>query len=168
MKQILTFLGCLAIASIAGCAQASQTLTAVYSGMKFQAPPSPVIVGSLGQNNDILLMKYSRRSGQQYISFTVENGLDTGGCELADFFEAVMSMKPDQDCEEAAVASFREVVAHGTEFGSWKDELRDYYYFLSDQKPSFVFFTSDNGNLIKLESDFLDAAGFRTLLGETL
>lgn len=37
----------LTFASLSACAQTDQYITAAYDGMKFQAPASPVIVGSL-------------------------------------------------------------------------------------------------------------------------
>lgn len=58
MKKIALLIG-LAIAALSACAQTDQYITAAYSGMKFQVPGSPIIVGSLGANNDIPLIKYS-------------------------------------------------------------------------------------------------------------
>ena len=60
----------LAITSVTACAQSDQTITAVFSGMKFQVPSAPVIIGALGQSNDILLIKYSNDPGKRYISFS--------------------------------------------------------------------------------------------------
>ncbi|WP_273209961.1 hypothetical protein [Marinobacter subterrani] len=78
----------LTFASLSACAQTDQYITAAYDGMKFQAPASPVIVGSLGANNDILLVKYSDTVGKQYISFGTKNTLETGGCGWSDFLDS--------------------------------------------------------------------------------
>ena len=161
-----TLLAALVFASLSACAQTDQYITAAYAGMKFQVPESPVIVGSLGMNNDILLIKYSETIGKRYISFATENSLDTGGCGWTDFFEATLSNAPNHSCSQASVASLRHVFVEGTDTGSWKIEGDAYYYFLSDSDSSFVFFESNNGNLIKLESDFLDSHGFRRVLGD--
>ncbi|NVD36753.1 hypothetical protein [Marinobacter lutaoensis] len=165
MTKIALLIG-LAIAALSACAQTDQYITATYSGMKFQVPESPVIVGSLGANNDILLIKYSNNVGERYISFGTENTLDTGGCGWPDFFEATLSANQDYGCDRASVESFKSVFVRGADTGIWKVSDRVYYYFLSDQEPSFVFFQSDKGNLIKLESDFLDSDGFRRVLGD--
>ena len=156
----------LAITSVTACAQSDQTMTAVFSGMKFQVPNAPVIVGALGKTNDILLIKYSNRPGERYISLSAENSLDTGGCEVSAFFEAVLEKNSEGECEKSAVASFHSVFVEGTSSGAWKGEDRDYYYFLSESERSFVFFSSESGHLVKLESDFLEARDFQTVLGQ--
>jgi hypothetical protein len=156
----------LAITSATACAQTDQTITAVYSGMKFQVPDAPVIFGALGQSNDILLIKYSHTPGERYISFSTENSLDTGGCEMGDFFEVVLEQNSENGCEKSAVESFQSVFVEGTSSGVWQGEERDYYNFLSDKERSFVFFSSESGQLVKLESDFLEAPDFQTLLGD--
>lgn len=156
----------LAITSVTACAQSDQAITAVFSGMKFQVPGAPVIVGALGQSNDILLIKYSNSPGERYISFSAENSLDTGGCEVGTFFEAILEKSSEGECEKSAVESFQSVFVKGTRSGAWKGEDRDYYYFLSDSERSFVFFRSQAGHLVKLESDFLEARDFRALLGD--
>lgn len=85
MKKLVLLLTTLALTSIAAFAQSDQTITAVFSGMKFQIPEAPLIGGALGQSNDILLIKYSLSAGKRYISFSTEDSLDTGECKLADF-----------------------------------------------------------------------------------
>tara|TARA_R110001592_G_scaffold284981_1_gene553322 strand:- start:207 stop:719 length:513 start_codon:yes stop_codon:yes gene_type:complete len=165
MKKLVLLLTTLALTPIAACAQSDQTITAVFSGMKFQVPEAPVIVGALGQSNNILLIKYSRSAGKRYISFNTENSLDTGGCDRADFFMAVIGAKPANQCNEAAITSFQSVFRSGSDSGVWKNDERNFYYFLSDDDRSFVFFSSNDGRLIKLESDFLDAKDLRTALG---
>jgi hypothetical protein len=161
-----TLLIALAFASLSACAQTDQYITAAYAGMKFEVPGSPVIVGSLGVNNDILLIKYSDTIGKRYITFGTENTLETGGCGWSDFFEATLSGTDNHSCAQASVASFRNVFVKGSDAGTWKIEGRAYYYFLSDSESSFVFFQSGNDNVIKLESDFLDSDGFRRVLGD--
>lgn len=165
MKKPALLLG-LALASLSACAQTSSDITAAYSGMKFQVPGSPVIVGSLGASNDILLIKYSDTVGKRYISFGTENSLDTGGCGWNEFFEEALSEKDSYVCDGASVQSFKSVFVEDADAGTWQTADRTYYHFLSDQNPSFVFFQSSNGNLIKLESDFLDSEGFRKVLGD--
>ncbi|UQG54975.1 hypothetical protein MIH18_18350 [Marinobacter sp. M3C] len=165
MKKTALLIG-LAFTSLSACAQTDQFITAAYDGMKFQVPESPVIVGSLGANNDILLVKYSHTIGKQYISFGTENILETGGCGWSDFFEATLSENKAHSCDQASVESFQSVFVQGGDSGTWKIADKVYYHFLSDQGASFVFFQSNNGNLIKLESDFLDSDGFRRVLGD--
>jgi len=165
MKKTALLTG-LAFASLSACAQTDPYITAAYSGMKFQVPGSPVIVGSIGANHDILLIKYSDTVGKRYISFGTENTLETGGCGWSDFFEATLSEKEAHSCDQASVESFKSVFVQGTDAGIWKAADRAYYFFLPDQGSSFVFFQSNNGNLIKLESDFLDSDGFRRMLGD--
>jgi len=164
MKRTALLVG-LVFASLSACAQTGH-ITAVYSGMKFQVPSSPVIVGSLGANNDILLIKYSETIGEKYISFSTENTFETGDCERSDFFDAALSKKETHDCGRASVVSFKSVFVEGSDAGIWEREGKTYYHFLSDQDASFVFFESGDGNLIKLESDFLNAEGFLNVLGE--
>jgi hypothetical protein len=163
MKRTALLIG-LVFASLSACAQTDH-ITAAYSGMKFQVPSSPVIVGSLGANNDILLIKYSETIGEKYISFSIENTFATGNCERSDFFEAALSEKEIHDCGRGSVESFKSVFVEGADAGIWESEGKTYYHFLSDQNTSFVFFESDDGNLIKLESDFLNAEGFLNVLG---
>ncbi|KKN55480.1 hypothetical protein LCGC14_0582070 [marine sediment metagenome] len=165
MKKRVLLLTTLAFASIAACAQSDQTITAVFSGMKFQVPETPVIVGTLGQSNNMLLIKYSQSAGKRYISFSTEDSLDTGRCERADFFMAVIGTEPANHCDETAVTSFQNVFRNGSDSGVWNTDERDFYYFLSDDDRSFVFFSSNDGRLIKLESDFLDAKDFQAALG---
>ena len=165
MKRAILLIA-LAFASLSAYAQTDQYITAAYAGMKFQVPGSPVVVGSLGVNNDILLIKYSDTIGKRWISFGTENTLETGGCGWSDFFEATVSDTAKHSCSQASVASFRHVFVEGAETGVWKIEGKAHYYFLSDSDSSFVFFESNNGNLIKLESDFLDSDGFRRVLGD--
>lgn len=165
MKKTALLIG-LAFSSLSACAQTDQFITAAYGGMKFQVPESPVIVGSLGADNDILLVKYSDTIGKQYISFGTENILETGGCGWSDFFEATLSEKKTHGCGRASVESFQKVFVQGGDSGIWKIADKVYYHFLSHQGASFVFFESNNGNLIKLESDFLDSDGFRRVLGD--
>jgi hypothetical protein len=165
MKKPALLVG-LALASLSACAQTNSDITAAYSGMKFQVPGSPVIVGSLGTNNDILLIKYSDTVGKRYISFGTENSLDTGECGWNEFFEETLSEKDSYACNEASVRSFMRVFVDDADVGTWQIADRTYYHFLSRQDPSFVFFQSSNGSLIKLESDFLDSEGFRRVLGD--
>jgi len=159
---LLLTLSCLALPA---CGQTDQQITAAYAGLKFQVPASPVIIASLGAENGILLIKYSDTVGKKYITFNTENSLETGGCEWSDFFEATLSEEEAHGCDQASLESFKSVFVQDTDSGVWKVGNRAYYYFLSDQDTSFVFFETDNGNLIKLESDFLDSGGFRRTLG---
>ncbi|EMP56299.1 hypothetical protein MSNKSG1_10508 [Marinobacter santoriniensis NKSG1] len=154
----------LAFFSLTAYAQTVPDITAAYAGMKFRVPGSPLIVGSIGANNDILLIKYSDSVGKRYISFSTENTLEAGDCGWTEFFEATLSAKEIYGCDRASVESFKSVFVQGTDSGTWKIANRAYYYFLSAQDPSFVFFQSKDGNLIKLESDFLDSDGFRAIL----
>lgn len=163
MKKTAMLIG-LACTSLSACAQTDQFITAAYDGMKFQVPESPVTVGSLGANNDILLVKYFHTIGKQYISFGTENTLETGGCRWSDFFKATLSKDKAHSCDQASVESFQKVFIEGGDSGTWEIGDKAYYHFLSDQGASFVFFQSNNGNLIKLESDFLDADGFLRML----
>jgi hypothetical protein len=165
MKKRILFLITLALTSMAACAQSGQAITAVFSGMKFQVPEEPLIVGALGQNNGILLIKYSLSAGESYISFSAEDSLDTGGCERADFFITAIGAKPESLCDETAVKSFQSVFRNGSDSGVWRDDQQDFYYFLSDNERSFVFFSTSDGRLVKLESDFLDSEGLREVLG---
>ena len=165
MKRAALFIA-LAFASLPACAQTDQYITAAYDGMKFRIPESPVIVGSLGANNDILVIKYSETIGKRYITFNTENALDTGGCGRSEFFEATLSKTDNHDCSQGSVASFRNVFVKGADSGIWKIGGKTYYFFLSDPGSSFVFFQSDNGNLIKLESDYLNSDGLRKILGD--
>lgn len=158
------FLMVLAFISLSACAQTAPNITAAYAGMKFRVPGSPLIVGSIGANNDILLIKYSDAIGKRYISFSTENTLETGGCGRAEFFEATLSEKEIYGCDQASIESFRSVFVQGADAGTWKIANRVYYYFMSAQDSSFVFFQSKDGNLIKLESDFLDSDGFRQMV----
>ncbi|WP_336366042.1 hypothetical protein [Marinobacter sp. C2H3] len=157
------------VAAILAChsivAHAAGEITAAYSGMKFQVPDAPVVVASLGQKNDILLVKYSNAPGKRYISFSTENSMDKGGCSGSDFFEATLSDANNNGCNPASVASFRAVFVKESNAETWENTDHAYYYFPSEERPSFVFFESDSGDLIKLESDFLDRTGFRQLLG---
>ncbi|MGQ7273984.1 hypothetical protein [Marinobacter sp. V034] len=168
MKRIYLFLTMLLL-STAGCADSEPTIQAVFSGVKFNIPNNPLIVGNLGQNNDLLIVKYSRELGKQYIGFSKERDIDTGGCTADVFFETTIEDDDaDTKCSGTAIDAFRKVFVEGASYGQWKGKKREYYFFLKDEKPSFIFYTLTDGSVIKLESDFMDKQGFREMLGAEL
>lgn len=127
----------------------------VYHGLKFYIPDAPKSAGFLGTENDTVIFKYGNNPGEKLIGFSIENKMETGGCEPAPFFNEALG-KENTGCEELAVKSFRHVFVDDRESGVWPGENHDFYYFISDNK-STIFFTSGSPEtkIIKVDSNFL-------------
>lgn len=153
MKRKALFLFIAFLSSIASAE--SNDFKFVYHGLNFYIPDAPKSAGFLGTESDTIIFKYGDNPGEKLIGFSVENKMETGGCEPVPFFNEVLG-KENTGCDELAVQSFRHVFVEDREAGVWSSKSRDFYYFISDKK-STIFFASGTPEtkIIKVDSNFL-------------
>lgn len=149
---------------LSGCATSSNVRIS-YSGLDFYIPSEIVAIGSAGGEDNFLGFKYSPTPGERFIAFTKEGVFGTGGCDYPAFFQQVLMVSDTNDCEQSAVESFRQVFKVGSESGVWSEGEYDVYFFPGDQKV-FVFLVLDDKTVIKIDSDFLDKEGMRSVLAD--
>lgn len=154
----------------AGCsvhAAGIQFIEVIYSGLRLKIPASPLIIGYLGGNAESLVVKYSESPGSGYIGFTNDHDLYTGSCAPEVFLEKVVS-NPDADDCDGAVKAFQNVFLKTGDYGIWAGSGNKFYYFMNNEEPSFLFWVSDEGTVIKMESDFLEKSDFERALSSYL
>ena len=155
----------LLIILLGGCA-ASETpapIRLVYSGLDYQIPPNPVALGSMGGEENLLAASYSEEVAQDYLAFTRETSLVTGGCSYPEFVETVQRKTDEQTCSADALAAFRHVFMEDARYGVWPGNAHDHYYFETKQ-GSFVFTVLGEDELVKVDSDFLGAEELREVI----
>ncbi len=165
MRRFLLTVCCLLV--LTSCATTS-TLKVSYSGLNFYIPEHVVAVGSAGGEDNFLGFKYSRRPGDQFIAFTRESGLGTGGCDYPTFFQQVLKLSTSKTCEISAVESFRKVFDVGSTSGVWRGGEHEVYYFPGDNGKIFAFLLLDDQHIVKIDSDFLDTKAMKAVLVEQL
>lgn len=141
------------------------TMRVVYQDFDFYVPDNPETVGYLDSETHLMVLKYDSQPGKKYIGFSFEQDMDTGGCEAAKFFTAVLTgMEPG--CNRASVEAFRHVFLDNRESGVWKGEKYGFYYFFGE-KLSTVFVIPRLGEaneVLKMDTDFLSLPDMRRLV----
>lgn len=148
MRLILSLMLLLTV----GCTS-NQTLTLSYSGLKFNLPPDPVVIGLGSSNENVLIIKYSKALGERYIAFTQETEIRTGNCNYKQFFKYVLNNEnKEYICGDETVAFFKDIFLDGT---VGENDLYPYYSFRTKDNNAFVFLVIDESSIIKIESDFI-------------
>lgn len=163
MVRIITLLISLILPAYICAEPELKPLKVVYSGDSFRVPVVPAVVGYLGGQAETLILKYSDEPGYRYIGFTIDRDIDMGGCDPRAFFQDLLRESEPLVCQSDSIRSLQ-IVFSGYEKGMWSNSGRDFYYFLNDSHPSFVFFVSRDGALVKVESDFLQASDFKRMI----
>lgn len=167
MLRTFIFLMILTFSGYAASGVSSPFIEVMYSGFKLKIPESPLIVGYLGGAADSLVIKYSKSPGSRYIGFTNDNDLYTGKCTPEVFFKKVVSEQSTDDCD-GSVKAFRDVFSKDSDFGVWVNSKNKFYYFINNEESSFLFLISDDGTVVKMESDFLKKSDFEKALSNYL
>ena len=153
--------------AIAATAQGGD-MRVLYHQYDFYVPENPHLTAYLGSDNEILAIKYSQEQGKKYIAFNREIDFKTGGCPLATFFNQVLDDE-DQGCGKGAIKSFQAVFVNNRESGQWSGGGHQFFYFLSPRRSTvFVISNETDGELYKVESDYLDKAGIKAIFAEYL
>ncbi|MGI0118797.1 hypothetical protein [Zooshikella sp. RANM57] len=145
---------------ITGCST-PKTLRVAYSGHNFYLPPNPEMVISEYGINNLLIIKYGSNTNKNYIGITKESDLHTGNCDYKTFFNDVLNAIDNNLCDDKAVKLFRDIYLNGS---VWRTSKYLYYYFTTSDNQSFVFFTNNDSELIKLDSDFLTVEDWQSML----
>ena len=166
MTKIVTFL----IASLAAnlTLANSTNLQMVYEGLKFDAPSDAKVVGFLGTDSDILLLKYSKQPGKQIIGFSIDKELNYGDCEPKEFFESTLD-SISTSCDQQALDAFKHVFVRDRNHGTFSGATGNFYYFIG-KDHSTIFYVLDNANnrVLKIESNFLSKEKLKFLIHDHL
>jgi hypothetical protein len=167
MLKTFVFLMTITFSGYATSGVDSPFIEVMYSGFKLKIPASPLIIGHLGGKADSLVVKYSKSPGSRYVGFTNDHDLYTGSCIPEVFFEKVVAEPSADDCD-GAVKAFQKVFSKDSDVGVWTNSKMRFYYFIDEEKSSFVFLISDDGSVVKMESDFLKKYDFEKALSSYL
>lgn len=163
------FVTCLLAALTANLAFAdSKNLQVVYEGLKFYAPSNAKVVGFLGTDSDILLLKYSEQPGKKIIGFSIDKELNYGSCEPKEFFEATLDFN-STNCGSEALDAFRHVFVKDRDHGAFSGTKGKFYYFIG-KDHSTIFYVLDGANdrVLKVESNFLPKDKLKFLIHDHL
>jgi len=145
------------------CSQSDIEL--LYSDLKINLPGEFTLIGNVGGNDNILIIRYGDEKGKKYVAFTDmtnDKSLDYG-CPVKVFFEELFSGSNDSGCNAKNLSIFRETFVDNKEVEVWK--AGSYIVNYSGGKgKSFVFVSGDDGKLVKVDSDFLKKEHYKKLL----
>lgn len=153
MKKILIFM----IMSIVpvSLSASGNNLRIVYGTHDFFIPNSPLVIGYLGTDSEILIAKYSDEPGKSIVGFSLDKELNTGGCGPMAFFNSVLS-EGESECDAEAVQSFRYVFMKNRDSGIWSSGNKGIFYFIGSEKSTvFLVGKDDDNKAYKIETNFL-------------
>lgn len=158
--------------TLAFCCHASNQLdniTFVYGGHTFFTPASPNLIASTGGSENIIILRYGEEKGEKYLSFSniKEDKSLNIDCDIKVFFAQVFSVSTSKNCNTDQINSFRKIFVDQHDSGTWNGEKMTVYYSIgSDQSLLFAF--DDDGQAIKIDTDFLNKETLKNMIKEAL
>ena len=132
-------------------------------------PGEHVVIGSMGGNDNFLVFRYSNELGKKYVAFSIMNNnanIDYK-YELSVFFNDVFNENKNSKCNQDELKAFKNIFLVNKDFGKWNNENYDFFYTIG-KEDSFLFVVNKNGNVVKIDSDFIDKEGLKHLVHEYL
>ncbi|WP_231363034.1 hypothetical protein [Thioalkalivibrio sp. ALR17-21] len=145
-------------------ATSGDQLTLSYSGQQYLLPPNPVAIGSAGGKDNVLIIKYSEKSGKDYISLSRGGDLETGACSYPDFFRSTLDSQAEDSCANSAIDAFRRIFVADAETDVWEVSGHLHYYFRTADHGTFVFSVIDDHAIIVINTDFMEEQELRHAL----
>jgi hypothetical protein len=111
-----------------------------YAWQSFELPMNPEYVNNHGVSDDFLLVSYSEKSMEKFISFffTAEELFENWGCEPKVFIDAAFQDLDETLCNSDFIDNFRERFADLTQVEKWSKNGLDYY--VADINGHFYLF----------------------------
>ena len=138
----------------------------LYSDLKVKLPGQFTLIGDVGGEDNILIIRYGSDKGKNYIAFTDmtnDKSLDYG-CPIKVFFDDLFS-GDDSTCNAENLSIMRETFIDNKDVELW--QVGGYTVRYSGGKDkSFAFISAEDGKLVKVDSDFLKKERYKTLLGD--
>lgn len=164
MKNIYFF--AFLILALLGCNSAKPPIktNVVYLNNHFYIPPQPTLAGTLGNNADLLIFRYSNEKGKKYVAFSnLKNDITIDlGCPLETFFEDLFEGETSNSCDNNQLSAFKKSFIEGHKIKTYTLGNRNAFYS-AGESINFIFVFDKNGNAIKIESDFLVEADLPSL-----
>ena len=124
------------------------------------------MIGDVGGEDNILIIRYGSDKGKNYIAFTDmtnDKSLDYG-CPIKVFFDDLFS-GDDSTCNAENLSIMRETFIDNKDVELW--QVGGYTVRYSGGKnKSFAFVSAEDGKLVKVDSDFLKKERYKALLGD--
>lgn len=138
----------------------------VYADLKFAIPGGVTVVGDAGDRQNILIFRYGDEPGKDFLAFsnmTSDATIDYG-CPVNIFFKEVFFGDAKPECNQGNVRLMQEVFVEERDIETWPSN--DYeIVFSGSSGKSYVFIIGNDGKLVKIDSDFLDNASFKKVIG---
>ncbi|HBF06736.1 MAG TPA: hypothetical protein DHW71_04260 [Gammaproteobacteria bacterium] len=133
-------------------------IVAQYEEFKFNVPPSPQAVASIMDGQ--LILRYGKRQGERYIAISQFNQDEYNllGCTPEAFFTALEGTREQHGCNQDFLESFKWTFIKEKDYGIWAGDDYKIFYSVENNSlnTSFLFALTQDGRVIKLESDFLN------------
>ncbi len=123
----------------------------------FEVPGGMMVIATGDADQDMLIVKYSKAQGKDYIGFwdETENPLFKAiNCPLNDFLNHAYSGE-SSPCESSKVEAFKDEFVTGWESG-YLDINGGRYYYTESEQFSTVFYLDNKNRIIHLDSDCMD------------
>ncbi|WP_036191310.1 hypothetical protein [Marinobacterium lacunae] len=160
---------CLLFTLMSAQAYSDSDVEVVYAGNRFDIPPGFEVVGDLGGTNNILVFRYGREKGKNYIAFTDMTGDKSieYGCSVDRFFLDLFSLATNTECNRNTMETMANTFVNDSMVDVWRS---NHYVvnFSGDGKKTFLFLVSDDGKVIKIDSDFLDKDAYKKILNQLI
>lgn len=140
---------------LSGCAS-DQPIHLKYEGQSYYIPSGVEEIGSLGDRENFLVLKYSREKGKKYLAFSNSESIAKGDCDYSEFFDYVIKKGDSHSsCDKGELESFRDAFTSGSSAGHWQINGLNHYYFVTEHTGTFVFRLLSADEIVKIDSDFL-------------
>lgn len=148
---------------ISGCTS-GQSIHLRYEGESYYLPDGVEEIGSLGDQENFLVFKYSREKGKNYLAFSNSEYIDKGDCDHSEFFSAIIRKNDSRSsCGKDKLEAFRDAFSSGSGTGHWQINGVDHYYFVTESAETFVFKVLSSDEIVKIDSDFLTPKELRLI-----
>lgn len=153
MKKIIYVLALLLFSSTT---LSANNIKLIYATLEFSIPSGFSTLADLHNDENFLVFKYGTNKSADYLAFTNmtnDSSLEYG-CLPYTFYNDLFSNANESQCNAESLTILRDVFINNATVDIWHYKHAQLNYSQKDGK-SFVFLTTHNGKLIKIDSDFI-------------
>lgn len=146
---------------------ADNRIELVYSDLRFSIPAGFTLVGDIGDSQNLLVFRYGDEPGKRFLAFadmTDDQTLDYG-CAPGPFFRAVFFATAADKCDQALIKAMQDNFVTDQKVATWRQDSYSLAY--SDHgKKAFLFVIGEDGELLRIDSDFLSGESLKQIAGD--
>lgn len=146
---------------------ASENIKFIYENAEFHIPANISALASVGDEQNVIIVKYGDTAGQNFIGFTdmtKDSNIDFG-CSTKQLIISTFGTTITGHCNQEGVLAMRANFVENSYVETWSINNHTVHYSRNKEK-SFVFITDDTDKVFKIDSDFLTLEQIKVLVAK--